>query len=84
MSDHTRQGWGESVNQTVDYRAKRVEYNVLNIPEYWIVDPIANRITILSLVEDLYEAAVFEADMRLESGIFPDLEAIATQILAAE
>jgi len=57
---------------------------VLNIPEYWIVDPIANRITILSLVEDLYEAAVFEADMRLESGIFPDLEAIATQILAAE
>ncbi|MGF1498646.1 MAG: Uma2 family endonuclease [Elainellaceae cyanobacterium] len=39
--------------QTVDYRARRVEYNVLKIPVYWIVDPIANRITIFGLVEDL-------------------------------
>ncbi|MEH2075471.1 MAG: Uma2 family endonuclease [Nostoc sp.] len=29
--------------KTVDYRAKRVEYNVLNIPEYWIVDLLTNK-----------------------------------------
>lgn len=40
---------------TTDYRTKRVEYNVLNIPEYWVVDPLKNCITLMQPVEDLYE-----------------------------
>jgi Uma2 family endonuclease len=36
----------------VDYRAKRVDYNVLNIPEYWIVDPLTNKVTVFTLIEE--------------------------------
>ncbi|MBW4453426.1 MAG: Uma2 family endonuclease [Nostoc indistinguendum CM1-VF10] len=43
----------------VDYRAKRVEYNVLNIPEYWIVDPLTNKVTVFTLIEELYEPVEF-------------------------
>lgn len=48
--------------KTTDYRHKRAEYNVLEIPEYWIVDPLEGKITILSLVEGLYDAQEFRGD----------------------
>ncbi|MCC5647048.1 Uma2 family endonuclease [Nostoc sp. CHAB 5824] len=35
----------------VDYRAKQVEYNVLNIPEYWIVDLLINKVTVFRLIK---------------------------------
>lgn len=38
-----------------DYRYKRSEYAALEIPEYWIVDPIESKITILLLEDGLYE-----------------------------
>lgn len=43
--------------KTADYRAKRVEYNVRDIPEYWIVDLLNNKVTVFTLVEELYELA---------------------------
>jgi Uma2 family endonuclease len=36
-----------------DYRYKRSEYAARQIPEYWIVDPILAKVTILELVEGL-------------------------------
>ncbi|NES00422.1 MAG: Uma2 family endonuclease, partial [Symploca sp. SIO1B1] len=41
--------------KTVDYRAKRSEYTMLGIPEYWIVDPLAGKITICELIEGFYD-----------------------------
>lgn len=38
-----------------DYRYKRSEYAAAGIPEYWIVDPLENRFTILQLQEGLYD-----------------------------
>lgn len=38
-----------------DYRYKRSEYAAAGIPEYWIVDPLENRLTILQLQEGLYD-----------------------------
>lgn len=41
-----------------DYRYKRSEYSeyaAAGIPEYWIVDPLENRLTILQLQEGLYD-----------------------------
>ncbi|HEY9646012.1 MAG TPA: Uma2 family endonuclease, partial [Chroococcidiopsis sp.] len=35
--------------QSADYRAKYSEYSVLEIPEYWIVDPLAAKVTICQL-----------------------------------
>ncbi|BAY75945.1 hypothetical protein NIES25_23940 [Nostoc linckia NIES-25] len=70
--------------KTVDYRAKRVEYNVLNIPEYWIVDPLTNKVTVLTLIEELYEPVEFVDSQRIESKIFSELKLTAQQVLYAE
>ncbi|MEH1838807.1 MAG: Uma2 family endonuclease [Nostoc sp.] len=68
----------------VDYRAKRVEYNVLNIPEYWIVDPLTNKVTIFTLIEELYEPVEFVNTERIQSQIFPELDLTVKQVLTAE
>jgi Uma2 family endonuclease len=46
-------------NEDQDYRYKRSQYQARGIPEYWIIDPIRHRITVLTLREGLYEDAVF-------------------------
>ncbi|MGK7926651.1 MAG: Uma2 family endonuclease, partial [Spirulina sp.] len=46
-------------NEERDYRYKRSQYQARGISEYWIVDPIQQQITVLSLVAGLYEEAVF-------------------------
>lgn len=67
-----------------DYRTKRAEYSVLNIPEYWIVDPIKNAITLLQLIDGLYEAERFSGKNTLPSPIFPELQLTVEQVLFAE
>ncbi|MEX2315598.1 MAG: Uma2 family endonuclease [Pirellulales bacterium] len=37
-----------------DYEEKRADYAWVKVPEYWIVDPQTERITILSLADKLY------------------------------
>jgi Uma2 family endonuclease len=69
---------------TTDYRTKRVEYNVLNIPEYWVVDPLKGCITLMQPVDDLYEAQQLTGDDPIPSFIFPDLAITVAQVLAAE
>lgn len=70
--------------KTVDYRAKRVEYNIINIPEYWIVDPLTNKVTVLTLIDELYEPIEFVGSQRIESKIFPELKLTAQQVLSTE
>jgi Uma2 family endonuclease len=64
-----------------DYRYKRSEYAVRQISEYWIVDPILNKVTILELVEGLYEEKVYTGDEQIISPQFPEFNLTATQIL---
>lgn len=47
-------------NVNRDYRYKRSQYEARGIDEYWIVDPMAQRVTVLTRIEGLYESAVFE------------------------
>lgn len=70
----------ESTKST-DYRAKRAEYSVLDIPEYWIVDPLNAKVTVLTLVEGWYDAVEFVGSDLIQSGIFPHLELTAEQLL---
>src|SRR5438874_54466 len=42
-------------NRERDLEVKRIEYAKARIPEYWIVDPEAKRITVLKLVADAYQ-----------------------------
>jgi Uma2 family endonuclease len=66
-----------------DYRYKRTEYAALEIPEYWIVDPLESKVTVLVFNEGLYDETVFVGDQSLVSPTFPELVLIVEQILAA-
>ena len=62
----------ESTKST-DYRAKRAEYSVLDIPEYWIVDPLKEQVTVCTLLEGWYEAAEYRAEAAIASQMFAGL-----------
>lgn len=70
-----------SESQTRDYRYKRSEYSVVGIPEYWIVDPSEQKVTVLSLVEGLYEQVEYKGDDKIVSQIFPELVLTVEQVL---
>lgn len=69
------------VNEERDYREKRFEYATRGIPEYWIIDPLKQIVTVLFLVDGLYEEAVFQGGDRLISNTFPELILTASQTL---
>ncbi|PSN20102.1 hypothetical protein C7271_03920 [filamentous cyanobacterium CCP5] len=66
-----------------DYRYKRSEYAGRRILEYWIVDPTADKVTILEWVDGLYEERVFEGDEPISSAQFSKLKVSAKGILSA-
>ena len=67
-----------------DYRYKRSEYAARGIAEYWIVDPIQSRVTILEWVDGFYEEKVYEGDQKIASFVLSNLELTAAQILQAK
>ncbi|MBO3462374.1 Uma2 family endonuclease [Aetokthonos hydrillicola Thurmond2011] len=71
----------ESVKR--DYRYKRSEYAALEVSEYWIVDPIEAKITVLVLEEGLYEQTVFTDKEQIASSIFPELIVTPEQVFQA-
>lgn len=70
-------------SKTRDYRFKRSEYSVVGIPEYWIVDPTEQKVTILTLVEGFYEQVEFRGNDKIISQIFPELGLTVEQVLQA-
>lgn len=67
--------------RSTDYRAKRAEYTVLGISEYWIVDPEQSQVTVLTLVDDWYESAEYIEDEQIDSTLFPELKLTVSDIL---
>jgi Uma2 family endonuclease len=67
-------------NADRDYRYKRSEYAARGIAEYWIVDPVQGRVTVLEWVEGLYEEKVFQGEA-IVSGLLGVLQLTANQIL---
>lgn len=70
--------------KSADYRAKYSEYSVLDIPEYWIVDPLLDRITICELNEGLYDTQVFTGNAIIQSPTLKQWDLNATQVLLAK
>jgi Uma2 family endonuclease len=70
--------------KTDDYRSKRSEYGLLEIAEYWIVDPIAQKITLCVLDHEFYDSNEFQGDDLIVSPTFPDLTLTAVQVLAGK
>ena len=64
-----------------DYRYKRSEYATVGILEYWIVDPIEQKITVLIFNEGLYDEQIFLDQMAVTSSQFAELEISINEIL---
>ncbi|MEH1891623.1 MAG: Uma2 family endonuclease [Nostoc sp.] len=66
-----------------DYRHKRSEYAALEVPEYWIVDPIESKISVLLLKDGFYEKIIFTANEQIGSRTFPELAITVDQVFTA-
>jgi Uma2 family endonuclease len=66
-----------------DYRFKRSEYAALAIPEYWIVDPLENKVTVLIWEDGFYEESIFTGAEQIKSLAFSELKLTVEQILSA-
>ena len=71
-------------SRAADYRAKRAEYCVLGIGEYWIVDPLEEKVSLLLLHEGWYDVLELKGSDPVSSKVFPKLELQAGEILAAD
>ncbi|HSM82302.1 MAG TPA: Uma2 family endonuclease [Nodosilinea sp.] len=58
-------------NRRRDYFEKRNQYEWRGIGEYWILDPVVGRVTVLSLTTEGYEETVFEGEAVVASPTFP-------------
>lgn len=84
-----------STNWRDDYFKKLGEYEEIGIPEYWIVDYLANggkkfignpkqpTISIYTLVEGEYQVSQFRGTDRIHSPTFPELSLTAEEIFQA-
>ncbi len=70
--------------ETRDYRYKRSEYAARGIAEYWIVDPMQQRVTVLTWVDGLYEEQVYVAESLIVSPLLGELTLTVTQVLRGE
>ncbi len=73
-----------SDNWREDYIRKRAEYALINIPEYWIVDPKKERVWVLTNPEseDGYDRTEFRHGQNITSVQFPELILSLEQVLS--
>lgn len=68
-----------------DYRYKRSQYEARGIGEYWIVDPLEQKVTVFQLKAGLYELATFADEGAIESELLkafqPQDTLTATKVL---
>ena len=66
------------------YGDKRTEYAGRHIPEFWIVNPINQKVTVIEWVNGLYEGQVYQGDQAILSLLVSDLTLTAAQVLAGK
>ncbi|HIK56095.1 MAG TPA: Uma2 family endonuclease [Synechococcales cyanobacterium M55_K2018_004] len=72
-------------NRDRDYLHKRAQYAAIGVTEYWLIDPVAQTVMVLTLEGDAYrEVGVFGNQEAIVSIEFPDLTLTAGQILATD
>jgi Uma2 family endonuclease len=68
-------------NQERDRVRKRDQYAARSIPEYWLIDPEAQTVTVLHLQHGSYrEVGLFQWDEGIRSPAFPDLQLTPDQL----
>lgn len=70
-------------NQDRDYRHKRSQYEARGVEEYWIVDPLADRVTVLVWMNGLYEERAFVGNEQIMSALLETVELTVEVLLRA-
>lgn len=68
-------------NYRRDYHDKRRQYENRGIPEYWILDPTGQQVTVNILVNSSYQASVFTGEQVIRSSAFPTWSLTAAEML---
>jgi Uma2 family endonuclease len=71
-----------AANSKRDYLDKRNQYEWREIPEYWILDPVQQQVSVLVLGENGYEETVFVGDALVKSPSFEQWPLTANEMLA--
>lgn len=72
-------------NQDRDYRHKRAQYAAIGTPEYWLIDPFAQTVMVLTLAGEAYrEVGIFSREATIVSVELRELELTVAQIFATE
>ncbi len=72
-------------NRDRDYIHKRAQYAAINVPEYWLIDPVAQTIMVLTLEAEAYrEVGVFDKQDKIASIDFSELTLTAAQIFESD
>ncbi|MEH1834028.1 MAG: Uma2 family endonuclease [Nostoc sp.] len=71
----------ESVDR--DYNQKTSEYAAIGVVEYWIVDPLKNKMTVCLLDNGSYKQTVFTGNQQIISQTFVELTLTAQQVFSA-
>jgi Uma2 family endonuclease len=69
-----------SENQERDYRKKWGEYLQMGIPEYWIVDPEEQKVTVCLLEDNAYTSTEYMGQAPIRSGLLTDLALTVEQL----
>jgi Uma2 family endonuclease len=65
-----------------DYVTKREEYLAYGLDEYWIVDPLERKVTVLTRRGDTWSEAVFRDDQVIVSSVLPGFTTTVAELWA--
>ncbi|MGB3296467.1 MAG: Uma2 family endonuclease [Phormidesmis sp.] len=84
VAEIVSRGSETSDNYLRDYVWKRQQYRAWQIPEYWIVDPHRQQVTVLTLVNQTYRETVYRDQSKIVSTVFPSLKLTVGALLTGE